>query len=140
MAGLNPNETWWFSNRADQARRQYGYAKAQNDYERKLSGTQGEWDRQDMIRQFASQRTQLPRNYTQRGLMNSGVYQRGLGEFKSNKVRALTRQTAAQDLKSQGYDIADVQLTDIRNKALDDLRNQRIAYEQTLASILRGNL
>lgn len=140
MAGLNPNETFWFRNREDQAQRQFRYGQKQNAYERELSRTQGQWDREDLIRQFTQQRQQLPQGYTQRGLMNSGVYQRGLGEWGSNKLRSLGRQSAAQGMKMQGYDIADVQLTDIRNKALDDLRNQRIAYEQTLASILRGNL
>ena len=136
---MNANETWWFANRADQARRNYGYNKAQNDYERGLARTQAGWDRADLVRQFSRQRQALPANYNRRGVMNSGIWNKALADWTTDKTRALTRQTAAADMKQQGYDLADYQLADIKRKALDDLAAQRTAYEQTIASILRTN-
>ena len=136
---LNSNERWWFTNRADQAKRQFGYGKAQNDYERGLAKTQAEWDRSDMIRQFANQRNSLAGGFQRRGVMNSGLYQRGYKDWSENRIRSLSRQTSAADSRQKGFDIAAYSLADIKQKTLDDLAAQKTAYEQSLAEIVKAN-
>jgi hypothetical protein len=136
---LNSNERWWFKNRAAQADRQFRYGKAQNDYERGLAKTQATWDRSDLIRQFTNQRNSLAGGFQRRGVMNSGLYQRGYKDWSENKVRSLTRQTSAADARQRGFDIAAYSLADIRQKTLDDLQAQKLAYEQSLSEFVKAN-
>jgi hypothetical protein len=136
---MTESERWWFTNRENQARRTFDYGKAQNTYERNLAKTQAGWDRSDLLRQFSQQRAALPSTYNRRGVMNSGLWQRGYGEWAGNKVRSLTRQQSAADSRQQGFDIADYSMADIKQKALDDLTAQRIAYEQTLDAAIKAN-
>lgn len=131
---LNLNEKNWFNQRRNSAIWNYGYGKTQNDYERKLSGTQQGWQRADLIKQFTDARQKLPNQFNRRGIMNSGIYQKALGDFAADRTQALTRQNTGAGLKNQGYDIANSQLGLIKARTLSELEAQKADYRKSLSA------
>ena len=102
------------------ARAQYGAMLAQ--LQQQESDTTR--NRDESVRQYGIQsdamRGQLPSNYLNRGIYNSGIWQGGLADFQT------ARQTGLDNLRNQYLTL------------LNGIQSQRAGADQTLQSILSG--
>lgn len=135
---LKPIETQWFTAQKNRAKQAFTLGNDQNTYERGLSNVQSGWSREDMIRNFNRQREGFANSWNKRGMVNSGLYNAALTRFQGDQQTNLTRQRTGNEWKNQGYDIAGNQLATIQSDALQELEDQRRAYQNTMATVLRG--
>lgn len=133
---LKANEIQWFKSRRDQAGWSAGYGRDQNEYDRKIEAKQQSWNRDDLVRHYQQMRQKLPNAFNRRGVMNSGLYQKGLSDWAQDRTRDLQRQTTAATLKDQGFDLARSQINLIEERTKRDIDRQKKALEETVSASL----
>lgn len=95
MTFIDPVEMEAWDNRRRRAADTYGVQKAQFAFNRaNVQQNQG-LDTNKLARQFDQMRERLPGGYAARGLLNSGIYKRGLTNY------GLDRQSAFGDLAAK---------------------------------------
>lgn len=139
MSDMSLLERDWFAQQERRARSTHSLGQAQNRYERQLANVQQGWRTDDTTRQYDRGRETLHNPWNQRGMMNSGMWQNQLGRFNADRLRDINRTHSMASMQNQGYDLASSQLDTVRDAALEDLRLQQQAYEETLAAVARRN-
>jgi hypothetical protein len=83
----------------------YGYQQqiVQNAGQRQFLNVQQSQAQRDLARALNRARQQIPGQYAQRGLLRSGIYGAGLGEFEEDRIIAESRQ--ARDFGMQRMDL-----------------------------------
>ena len=135
--GLSPDEVNALQTRRRQVNTTYGLGMAQNRFQMGRTRRECNRGRQDLKFQFGRARRELPGAYAAGGLMNSGIYQRGLTDFNVEKTRALGNLRGQFQDEMGGLRLASRQLDRVRQSSLNDIASQRAARRQALASSLR---
>ena len=134
---LGPEDIAWFDSLATRLNDTYGRGVSANQYQQtQLASEQGIRE-QDLGRRFDQIRERLPGGFQKRGLLNSGIYQAGLGEY------ATDRTNATSDLQRQFQN----QMFGLQNRlgemetayhtGMGDLNFQKTARRHAKASTLR---
>lgn len=116
----------------------YDLGTAQNNYQRQVAGSQYGRSLGDLTRQFDQIRTKMPWGAARRGMLNSGLYQRQLGEYGADRVRAFSNLRGVYDDQLGGLNLADSQLSSVRTGALNDIEEQQRNRIASVAAMLRG--
>jgi hypothetical protein len=116
---------------AQGARRMFDQGQAQMQFDRGMSRLNTGWDRR---------RESLPNDFLRRGMMNSGVYQRGLQNYAGDRQNDVADQiTAFQQRQAEfGFQQAGQEM-DLQSQ-LDDIDMAERVRRAELASQLRGIL
>ena len=134
---LKRSEDQWFKTAAAQAQRANAMGWGQLNYERSMADQQGAWDHADLSKAFSRQREQFASPWNRKNMMNSGMYQNALGRMIGDHSENVARMNIGDQYRNQGFSLAGTQLDQVQQHTLDDLRDQRRAYEETLASMIR---
>jgi hypothetical protein len=117
---------------------QYSTSAAQNAALQQALNVEQSSAQRLLNRQLTSARQQLPGQYAQRGLLRSGIYGRGLGEFEEGRLLAESEQARSfgsrrRDLFSQlsSYDIN-------RAIAMANIDLQEAQRRTAIAAMLQG--
>lgn len=137
-AYLNPQEQDYFAANKRRINDTYFLNQQQNQYQQGVAGNNYAINQGNLIDQFAQLRNQIPGNFIHRGLINSGLYGQGLGQFAKNRASALGNLASQYQQQLGGFNLANSQLGYSQSNGLQDLESQRRARLATLASTLGG--
>lgn len=135
---LSSDDLNYFQTQKRRVNQTFGYGLDQNQWQRDSS--KGDYDRQlrDLKAQFSQSRDKLPSGFAQGGLLNSGIYARGLDEWQSAKTRGEANLSGAYNDQLSGLALADRQLESVRRGSLDDLASASAARRASVAEALRS--
>lgn len=118
----------------------YGYQQnlAQNAAQMQSLNLEQTRAQRDLMRQLNRARQQLPGQYAGRGLLRSGIYGRGLGEFEENRLMAEARQEGAFGQRRQDLISALSQFDINRAMSLANIDLQEAQRRSAIAAMLQG--
>lgn len=99
--------------------------RAANTFSRSLSARQGARKLTDFTQGFRRQVPQFQANYANRGLANSGIYQRALQNFTGDYSRDLSRMYEDQAADRYQFDMNDATMVSERDRVLADLEMEK---------------
>ena len=94
--------------------------------------------RRDLARQLTRARQQLPGMYAGRGLLRSGIYGRGLGEFEEGRMMAESRQERSFNQRRQALMNALGESDINRAMQLANIDLQEAQRRSAIAAMLQG--
>jgi hypothetical protein len=131
-----------YEGRKEQARTAYQNTIAQNAYQRSMLAAREGMDNQRLTETWHNQRQQLPGAYGRRGLLNSGIYKQGLGDFAKARQTAFDEQRFSYETQRGQLGVNDQAAQNQMNSAITGIEYDRVAqdvaYKQDLAQQLRG--
>jgi hypothetical protein len=135
---LTADDLNYFQTQKRRVNQTYGYGVGQNQWQR--DSAKGAYDRSaaDLKAQFGQMRSQLPSAYAKGGLLNSGIYARGLDRFQADRTRARGNLLGDYNAQLSGLSLADRQLESVRRNSLDDLSSAAAARRASVAESLRS--
>lgn len=118
----------------------YGYQQQliQNAAQRSALNVEQTQARRDLARQLSRSRQQLPGMYAQRGLLRSGIYGRGLGEFEEGRMMAESRQERGFNQRRQALMNALGESDINRAMQLANIDLQEAQRRSAIAAMLQG--
>lgn len=138
MADLSPMEYAAFEQQRQAV--DYGYAQNIANFAARQSALdlQRSEEERSLFQGLRRQRQQLPGQYSQRGLLRSGIYGRGLADFETNRLRA--GQRLERSYLTQGQQLArELSSADInRAMSLADIELQEAQRRSAIAAMLQG--
>ena len=135
--GLEPEQVNALQTRRRQVNTTYGLGMAQNRFERNRTGREFRRGKVDLLRQFGKARRELPQAYAAGGLLNSGLYQKGIADLGQERIGAFGQLRGQYQDVMGGLRLAGRQLGQVRQSSLNDIDSQRAASRAALASSLR---
>jgi transposase len=125
---------------AQRAATDYGYQQnlVQNAAQMQALNVEQTQARRDLARQLGRARQQLPGQYAQRGLLRSGIYGRGLGEFEEGRMMAESRQERGFGQRRQDLISALSQFDINRAMSLANIDLQEAQRRSAIAAMLQG--
>lgn len=118
----------------------YGYQQnlVQNAAQMQALNVEQTQARRDLASQLRRARQQLPGQYAGRGLLRSGIYGRGLGEFEQGRMTAEARQERGFGQRRQDLISALSQFDINRAMALANIDLQEAQRRSAIAAMLQG--
>lgn len=135
---LNPDDYTHYQVQRRRINDTYNLGLPQNKWQRSLVRNEYARDKGDLSRQFAEMREQLPGGYAGRGLLNSGIYHRGLADLAGDRSRAFGRLRGGFEDQTFGLDLARQQLGQVRTNARSDIDDMEAARRAAVAASLRA--
>jgi hypothetical protein len=116
----------------------YKAGLAQNEWQRKAATSAYQRSDGDLRAKFAQARRQLPSAYARAGMLNSGIYARGLDQWQSDKIREQGNLRAGYDQQMAGLSLADRQLAELLWTSTYDINTAHAARQASVAEALRA--
>lgn len=136
---LNPEEINYYATRRRQVTDTHNLGQAQNTYQQGAMGRDLERTTGDLAYQYGQMRDKAPWGYAARGLLNSGIYQKGLYDLQqSGYVRPLNNITSQYQDQLGALQLASQQLGQVQSGALSDVDEAEKARIAAVAASLRG--
>lgn len=133
-----------YEGRKQTARTQYQGAIAQTAYNRAMLAAKEGMDTARMTSQWHDARQQLPGQFGRRGLLNSGIYKKGLGDFATDRQSAFDELRFGYEKQRGQFSLDDQTAESNLQSGLTQIEYERVAADQArradLASQLRGVL
>jgi hypothetical protein len=112
--------------------------QAQSLYNRELSGLAFKGNLQKFNIDWGRKRTELPRQYSQRGILNSGIYQQGLQDYAQNRLMGLNDLAVQNQLGNNQYTMQSRGYEDDYASSMMGSYNREFATKADIAAALRG--
>lgn len=136
---LNPEELNYYRTRKRQITDTHNLGQAQNAYQQGALGREQERSVGNLAYQYGQMRDKAPWGYAARGLLNSGIYQKGLTDLAQGAyIRPLNDLQAQYQDQLGGLQLASQQLGQIQAGALSDVDEAERARIAAVAASLRG--
>lgn len=118
----------------------YGYQQniVQNAAQQQTLNLEQMQAQRDLARQLTRARQQLPGQYAGRGLLRSGIYGRGLGEFEEGRMMAESRQERGFGQRRMDLYNTLGQFDINRGMALANIDLQEAQRRSAIAAMLQG--
>lgn len=118
----------------------YGYQQnlVQNAAQQQTLNLEQMQAQRDLARQLGRARQQLPGQYAQRGLLRSGIYGRGLGDFEEGRMMAESRQERGFGQRRMDLYNTLGQFDINRGIALANIDLQEAQRRSAIAGLLQG--
>lgn len=133
---MTPEETHYYLSKRNQLNESYGLGAAQNNYQ---AGTvRNAYTRQlgDYARQYDKVREKIPYGFARRGMMNSGLYQKALTDYNTERNAGYANMQGAFNDQIGAYDLALGQMGQVKQSSLTEVDAQQKLAET--AALLRG--
>lgn len=135
---LSSDDWNYFQTQKRRVNQTFGYGLDQNQWQRDSTTNDHNRRLADLKAKWGQQRAQLPTAYAQRGLLNSGIYARGLDRAQGDFNRAQGDLAGAFNDQLAGLGLADRQLESVRGNSLNDLDSAEAARRAAVAEALRS--
>lgn len=139
MAELNPEDFNYFRTKKRQVNTTYDLGAAQNTYQSAAAGNQYTRNVGDLAAAYGKAVEKLPWSYGARGLLNSGIYQKGAYDLATEGwIRPFANMAGQYQDVQGGFQLAGQQLGRIKGEGLADISDAeqaRLAMEQIAAAI-----
>jgi hypothetical protein len=138
VSTVSPGQTMaWNGQKAD-ARQNLMGSKAGNLYQQQLSGLQYGQRLGDMQSKFNQARVQLPTQYAQRGILQSGIYKNALAQYAQERLRAQNSLQTQFQMEQGGFIFGDRQAEDDYAAALQRILGEQYGGQATAATNIGG--
>lgn len=134
---LDPDDHNLFQTQRRQANQAYNLGSAQNKYRRSTYDQNYAAQTGDLRRQYRDARNSFGSDWTQRGLLNSGLYRQAYGQLQGQRQQAAADLLRQYQQQKAGTDLAGRQLSTIRSDAFADVAAAEAARRQSVAAALR---
>lgn len=135
---LSPEDINYFSTGRRRVNDTYNLGQAQGVYQRDVAAGNFGRSQRNLLSQYSKMRDRLPYGYAKRGMLNSGIYQKGIADFAQQKNQAIGDLGAQYGEQMAGFDLAQRQLGGVRSSALMDLDEQEQSRIAATAAALRA--
>lgn len=135
---LNPEELSYFRTARRRVQDTYGLGAAQNAYEQGAASNAYARSLGDLTRQFDQVRSKLPWNYAGRGMLNSGLYQKGLADYGQDRLRSFGNLRGSYEDQMGGFNLAAQQLAAVKTAGASDIEEQEQSRVASIAAMLRA--
>jgi len=135
---LSPEDVNYFGTTRRRVNDTFNLGSAQNLYQRQTAQSAFGRTKNNLFTSFARMRDKLPGQYASRGLLNSGLYQKGIADFGQRKNQQIGEVTAQFGEQMAGLDLAERQLGQVRTSASMDVDEQEQSRIAAAASLLRA--
>jgi hypothetical protein len=135
---LSPSEILMYQLRLDNAGNQYNHGSAYNTYQKSLLENSNNAALGDMRRQWAQNFTNTQGSFARRGLGDSGIYRRGLENWRMNKQSAFGNLDRSFQAARNGLDYQQQNLGDARDASINTTNLDRQARQGEYAAAIRG--
>ena len=135
---LSPEDINYFATGRRRVNDTYNLGQAQGNYQRDVAAGAFGRAQGNLLSQYAKMRDRLPYGYARRGMLNSGIYQKGLADFAQDKNRAIGDLAGSYAEQTAGFDLAQRQLAQVRQSSLMDLDEQEQSRIAATAAALRA--
>lgn len=137
IGNLDPDDYNRFQRQRIQADQQYDIGKAQNQYKRENADRRYARGKSDLRRQYSRARRGFGSDFIQRGLLNSGLYNRAYADLQVDRDQAAGSLLDQYSETTRGLDLANRQLLDIKQNAKWDVDATEEARRQSVAAALK---
>lgn len=134
---LGPEDIAYYDSMMSRLNQTYGQESENNLYQQGMLKSEQGVRAQDLGHKFDMMREQLPGGYQRRGLMNSGVYQAGLGEYGLQRTNATTDMERGFNNQMGGLQRAYQQMGATYSAGLSDIEARKTARRNAIASTIR---
>ena len=138
-ASLNPEDFNYYRTRKRQVNTTHDLGQAQNQYQSAAAGNQYTRNVGDLAYQYGKAVEKHPWGYGARGLLNSGIYQKGKLDLATEGwVRPLNNMAGQYQDVQGGFALAGQQMGRTKGEGLadiDEATQARLAMEQIAAAI-----
>lgn len=134
---LSADDYNYFQQQRRNITNQYNLGKFQNRYERQQAGLNYNRQKRNLTQAWASRVPEFQQPYTERGLLNSGLYRQGYDQFRTARNMEIGDLTRAYDERMGALNLADWQLFDIYKWGQNDVSSAIAARRSTIAEELR---
>ena len=135
---LTPEEINAYQTRIQQADTAYGRGRSNIDYLRSIAGQDYGLGKTKMTRSWDQSFRGLPSSYARRGVMRSGIYNRGFRDYTTQREQAFSDLGLANQRQMDQYQRQQDDLELIRNMTVQQIEAERAARNASLAATLRG--
>jgi hypothetical protein len=135
---MSPEEINVYQTRRQQADTAYGRSRANIDYSRSIAGVDYGLAKSRGTRSWDKAYKGLPSNYARRGILRSGIYNKGYKDYLTSRENAETDLTMGNRRQMDQYERQNADLELVRNMTQQQIEAERLAAEASLASRLRG--
>lgn len=138
MTWIDPAEMAAWDGRRRRATNQYQVGQAQGQFNRSLGKQNQGIETRNLTQQYGQMRENLPGSYARRGMLNSGIYGRGLQQYGTQRTTAFGDLASKYQQQFGQLDLTDQANTVNYNDQLGDINDQERVRRAQLASALRG--
>lgn len=136
----SPTQTQQFAQQRSNASQDYLTGQAENLYQRTLQELAFGQQLADFNRGADRSRVGIPRQYIDRGVFNSGLYQQGLQDYAQDRLAGVNRLATQQQLGLDANTFGSRGLEDQYARNMMGSYNQEYATKAEIAAALRGIL
>lgn len=135
---LGPEDIAYFDSLMSRANQVYGQESANNLYQQGILESEKGITERDLTTRFDQMRERLPGQYQNRNIMNSGVYQAGLGDYATQRTNTFSDLNRRFQNQMGGLQNAYQQLGQTHGTTLSDIESRKTARRNTIASTIRA--
>ena len=132
---LSPDDFSYFEQQRRRIRNQYLQGTQQAKYQGSLLDAENSRSKRDLTRQFGEIRNQLPGQFAGGGVLNSGIYQKALTDYATDRSTGFADLSARYLEQKQGLSQSLGQLSSIYKSSLDDVASSEAARRATAEAI-----
>lgn len=137
IGNLDPDDYNAFQTRRRQAYSGYQQSKDQNAYRRTNAGLGLATGQRDLRQQYSKARGAFGSEFTQKGLLNSGLYRKAYKDLRTDRASGYADLTSQYNQLISGLRISDRQLLDTRTNSLNDTDSAQAARVASVAAALK---
>lgn len=135
---LSSDDWNYFQTQKRRVNQTFGYGLDQNQWQRDSATNDHGRKLADLKAQWGQMRAKLPSPYAGAGLLNSGIYARGLDTAQADFNRAQGDLAGGFNDQLAALGLADRQLESVRGNSLNDLDSAEVARRAAVAEALRS--
>ena len=135
---MSPEEINAYQVRRQQADTAFGRGRANLDYQRGIQGQDYGIGNTRIARSWDQAFRQLPSSFARRGILRSGIYDQGFGDYKTNRENATFDWDLQNNRRMSGFQNQQDDLEAVRIMQNQQINAEENARRASLAATLRG--
>mgnify|MGYP007125156356 CR=1 FL=1 len=135
---MSPEEINMYQVRRQQADTAFGRGRANLDFQRGIQGQDYGIGNARIARSWDQAFRQLPSSFARRGILRSGIYNQGFGDYKTNRENADFDWNLQNNRRMGGFQNQQDDLEAVRTMQNQQIDSQENARRASLAATLRG--
>lgn len=137
LGDLDPDDHNSFQTARRQARSAYDIGKAQNQFKLESAGQDYASRKSDLRRQYGRARRAFGSDFTQRGLLNSGLHDKAYADLQVDRAQGFADLLRQFRQTQGGLSLANSQLSTIKADTLNDIESAEAARRASVAAALK---
>jgi hypothetical protein len=135
---MSPEEINMYQVRRQQADTAFGRGRANLDYQRGIATQDYGLGKPRLARSWDKAFKQLPGSFARRGLLRSGVYNQGFGDYRTDRENAENDWDLQNNRRMAGFQNQQDDFESVRTMQLQSIEAERLARQAALSSNIQA--